>query len=367
MKILIATGIYPPEIGGPATYAKLLAERLPLYDMEVEILPFRMVRKYPKIFRHIAYCVLVTMRARKADVIFTQDPVSTGIPSILAGKLARKPVVMRVAGDYAWEQATQRYGVKDTIDEFQTKHYGMRVGILRLAQKLSVKYATVVISPSEYFKNLVNAWSKRKYPVRKIYNGIDFNVDFKKGEKYAIPTLITAGRLVPWKGFDVLITMMHELPEWRLVIAGDGPEREKLEARAIASGVAKRVEFTGNLPREELFSRMYRSHIFVLNTSFESFSFQVVEAMFVGVPVITTDIGNLKEIITPGEEGILVAPNDTDALLTAIRNISSDHALCERFVRAAHTKAELFSIEQTHAELTQVFKEVTRNGVMESK
>jgi len=84
MKILIATGVYPPESGGPATYSKFLNDNLPGKGFEVEVYPFREVRKYPKIIRHIAYFLEALRKAKGKDIIYAQDPVSVGLPAFLA-------------------------------------------------------------------------------------------------------------------------------------------------------------------------------------------------------------------------------------------------------------------------------------------
>src|SRR5690606_32638727 len=115
---------------------------------------------YPKLIRHLLYFFKVIKVGRDCDLVFTQDPISTGLPALLAAKIMRKPLVMRVAGDYAWEQSVQRYGVVDSIDLFQSRRYGWRVELLRKLQSYSVKHSTLVITPSEYFKNLVDKWTE---------------------------------------------------------------------------------------------------------------------------------------------------------------------------------------------------------------
>src|SRR3989344_3451656 len=86
-KILIATGIYPPDIGGPATYSKLLADELSKHNFNVSVLSFGEVRKLPKVLRHIIYFFKVWRRGKKADIIFAQDPVSVGLPAVLAAEI----------------------------------------------------------------------------------------------------------------------------------------------------------------------------------------------------------------------------------------------------------------------------------------
>ncbi len=82
MKILIATGIYPPDIGGPATYSKLLKDELPGRGIDVQVLSFGQVRHLPKIIRHFSYLLKILKLGRGVDVIYAQDPVSVGFPAL---------------------------------------------------------------------------------------------------------------------------------------------------------------------------------------------------------------------------------------------------------------------------------------------
>ena len=120
MKLVIATPLYPPEIGGPATYAKLLQEGLPTKDIEVELVKFCDVRHLPKLVRHYAYYRRVLKAARAADAVLALDPVSVGLPAMWAAKSAGKPFVVKIVGDYAWEQGQQRFAVTQSLDQFVT-------------------------------------------------------------------------------------------------------------------------------------------------------------------------------------------------------------------------------------------------------
>jgi glycosyltransferase involved in cell wall biosynthesis len=360
MKILVCTGIFPPEIGGPATYAGLLANELPKRGFNVEVLPFREVRGYPRIIRHFVYFLKILSKGGSADVIFTQDPVSTGVPVICAAFLLRKKVVLRVAGDYAWEQASQRFGVIDSIDEFQKKDYSFSVELLRMLQTFSVRFADTVITPSNYFNNLVSGWTKKRCtPVVTIYNGIDLKEDFKKDSKFSEKTIISAGRLVPWKGFDTLIEAIGRMPEWRLLIAGDGPDKERLTDLVSKNNVNDRVTFLGKLERQELFSQIHSSHIFALLSTFESFSFQIVEAMHIGTPVIAANIGNLSEIVDSGSNGVLISPKDIDAFIENAKKFIEDDLYREKVIEAAKQRAKDFSVEKTLDKLAEVFRDLS--------
>jgi len=110
MKLLIATGLYAPEIGGPATYTAFLEKHLLRYGVAYEVLPFSVVRKYPKVIRHFAYLIKLLLRSRGTTALYALDTVSVGLPVCIASFLTRKPYLLRVPGDYAWEQGQQRYG-----------------------------------------------------------------------------------------------------------------------------------------------------------------------------------------------------------------------------------------------------------------
>lgn len=347
MKVLLATGLYPPEIGGPATYTVLLEQQLPKHGHEVNVLAFRFSRKYPKILRHLHFFYRIVCVARQADVVFAQDVVSVGLPALLAAKILRKPFFVRVPGDYAWEQSVQRYGVKESIDDFQTRLYGWRIEFLRKIQVFVTCHATQVITPSDYFKNLVSRWGVRSEQIVTIYNGVDFSFDEVLIKKPAPLTLVSSGRLVPWKGFVVLIELMQKLPDWHLVILGEGPSRKYLEELIVKRSLGDRVHLKGSVSRSEVFAWCKVADAFVLNTHFESFSYQVIEAMYSGVPVLTTAVGSLPELITSGHEGILLAPDDVEQWLAAIESVRTDSLHWRERTRNAIEKAQLFSIERT--------------------
>ena len=366
MRLLLATGIYPPDIGGPATYAVLLEKELPKRNIGVEIItygPAGVSRSIPKGLRHFIFFLRCWFKVLKSDIILAQDTISAGLPALFAAKLSGRKFIIRVPGDYVWEQSTQRFGVKDSIDDFQNRRYSFKVEFLRRIQKFVVNQADSVITPSNYFRDLVRGWVKDKNKVVTIYNGIDLKISNSQfliskqtpnSKTQTLKTIISAGRLVPWKGFDFLVELMKDLPDWKLVIIGDGPERENLKSKISNLKLEIQVTLMGAIPREEVLERLNQSEIFVLNTSFESFSFQVVEAMGLGLPVIATNIGNLTEIIENGIDGILVEPNSKEQFLNAIEKLDKDENFRNEVSRKARIKSEKFSIENTINELVKL-------------
>ena len=345
MRTLLATPLYPPEIGGPATYAKLFEERLPKYGIEVSVLPYSTIRHLPPLVRHIAYALKIIRQARTAEAILVQDTVSTGLPAALASLLVRKPFVVRVPGDYAWEQGVQRFGVKDLLDEFQGKSYGLRVGILRAIQRFVVRRARCVIAPSTYLAGIISRWvPDRKIDV--IYNGIELPLPTEVPPNRPVGFLVVSvGRLVSWKGMDGIIRVLAHEKNWHAVIVGNGPEREKLEALAAELLCKNRIQFVGQLPRAQALGWVKVADAFVLNSMYEGLSHQLLEAMALGVPIIARSIGGNPELLEVGE--LIPKSADDLALCNALRHIESQKVEAGERGRLASQRARGFSIDKT--------------------
>ncbi len=344
MNIVLATPLYPPEIGGPATHAALLARDLPARGIGVEVLPFSRVRRLPSGIRHACYAYLAWRAALRADAVVAEDAVSVGFPAMLAARFAGRPFIVRVPGDHAWEQGRQRFGVTDGIDAFQTKRYGSRVERLRRIERRTVNGAARVVVPSEYFAGIVRPWLANPENLRVIYNGIEAtSAASAPSETPPHPCMVMVGRLVPWKGFDALIRLLPALPRWSLVIVGEGPGERALRALAETHHVADRVHFAGRRSREEVCGWYEAADAFVHNASFESFSYQIAEALRTGAAIIATRTGSIPELVADGVEGVLVEEGDDAALSAAIESVAADPDAWDRRRAAAKQKAKRFS------------------------
>jgi len=367
MKVLIATGIYPPEGGGPATYSKTLFEQLGSHDITPTVLPFREVKKYPKIIRHIAYFFLALKKASKSDVVYAQDPVSVGLPAWLASFILRKPFVLKMVGDYAWEQATQRFNYQGTIEAFQDENLPFFASTLRAIERFVAQRAVYVIVPSKYLGTIVKKWSVPKNKIHVIYNGIHKD---EVGLKQVIRGLlrfkgkliVSPGRLVPWKGFEALLRVHASLqkkhPDLVLLIIGAGPDLEKLEALSKQLKTQDSVIFTGNVENAVALRYMRAADVFVLNTKYEGFSHFLLEASAIGVPIVTTAVGGNPELIDNGVNGFLVKPDDKKALEERINALLVSPDLRAKISQSAKRKVATFSVEQMVTETARILKTV---------
>jgi glycosyltransferase involved in cell wall biosynthesis len=361
MKILICAGIFPPEAGGPATYSKLLAEELAKRGHEVRVITyagqksevgsrmsdfpiFRIVRSRFKPWHYYKYFRAVKKYGRKADVLYAQDPVSAGYPTYLAAKVLKKPYLVKITGDYSWEQAMGRKLTDALIDDFQKlPRYPGRINLMRRLQIQVCKEAHSVIVPSEYLKRLVMGWGIKEKKIHMIYNAVREVKKFDKKtarEELGIGAQnflnLSIGRDVPWKGFDLVQEVVQDLQKIYPLI---------------------KLAILSKTDRETTDKYLNAADIFVLNTGYEGFSHTILEAMSAGLPVITTDVGGNPEIIQDGQNGLLVEYNNKDQLKEAIKKLYDDPKLREKFASNAKAGLQKFSLDNM---ITETEKELLK-------
>ncbi len=367
-KVLICTGIFPPQIGGPATYSKLLLDKLPTRGIDVRIQNFGSVIKYPKVIRHIIYFFKVFFSSFDVDIIYAQDPVSVGLPAFFTARVLRKKFYIKIVGDYAWEQGTQRYGVTDLLDEFSVgyKKYSWQVRMLKRIQFFVTNNADKIIVPSNYLKKILVNWGIKGDKIQVIYNAfhaIDFNgtkEEMRKKFNINFPMIISVGRLVSWKGFDTLIKLMpeiiKEIPDAKLYIVGDGPDKDYLASCVKKNGVEDSVVLTGKMKQNDLFEYIKASDLFVLNTSYEGLSHQLLEVLYLETPILCSDAGGNIEVIDTGLNGELFKYNDKETIKRSIINLLKNKEIADKYVEKGKEKLDFFGEERMLREIANVLK-----------
>ena len=361
MKVLVVSGIWPPDVGGPASHAPEVAAWLAArghvveavvtadHPPAVERYPVRWAsRSLPAGVRHLRAVQLIAARARRADVVY-----STGMfgRSSLGAQLARTPVVLKITADPAFERARRRGLVVGEVGEFQSGGGGRVSWALRHARDAAVGRAAHVVCPSSFMRDLVLSWGVPAErvdvlpnPAPQVSDAVAFDVGVR-------PVLAFAGRLTRQKDLDVALTAMGGLPEARLVIAGDGPERMRLEAVA-----PDNVEFVGALPRADVLGLLRAADAAVLTSAWENFPHGVVEALAVGTPVIATRTGGVAEVVRDGENGLLVEPGDPAAFAAAVRRFLADDGLRQALRAAAAPSVSAFAADVVYGRLESILE-----------
>jgi GalNAc-alpha-(1->4)-GalNAc-alpha-(1->3)-diNAcBac-PP-undecaprenol alpha-1,4-N-acetyl-D-galactosaminyltransferase len=178
-------------------------------------------------------------------------------------------------------------------------------------------------------------------------------------------SLIAIGRLVPQKGFDLLLTALAKLkdryPEWRLTILGEGASRPQLESLRAELGLSHLVDFLGEVKNPSTY--LQQANIFIMSSRFEGFPNALCEAMACGLPVISTDCpSGPAEIIDNGKDGLLVENENVSALATAMEKLMSDEGERKFLATNALVAIQRFSIEKVMLVWEKLVNEVIQEN-----
>jgi glycosyltransferase involved in cell wall biosynthesis len=362
MNVVVVSGIWPPDVGGPASHAPALASFLLGRGHRVEVVttaqdppapqPYRVAwvsRRQPAGFRHVRSVLAVRRAAAGGDVVYATGMVRR---AALGASLARRPLVVKLVADEAYERA-RRSGLFDgTLEEFQRVSGGVRLRVLRVSRDLALARAAHVFCPSAYLRRIALGWGLDPGSVTVLPNPAPTLPDLpdQTQARAALgltgPLLAFAGRLTAQKDLEVALVAIASLPGVRLAVLGDGPERGRLERRAAELGLDGRVRFLGGGARDDVLTLFRAADAVVLSSSWENFPHTVVEALAVGTPVVATAVGGVSEVVRDGENGLLVPPRDAGALAAALRRLVDEPDLRGRLAAAAAPSVEPLAEER---------------------
>ena len=178
-------------------------------------------------------------------------------------------------------------------------------------------------------------------------------------ERYDVPTIVHFGRMRRYKSIDVVIAafarVKQELPTARLIITGDGPERERLVGTVRRLRLEQSVEFAGVLDTQELVAVLNRAHVFLNASPKEGWGLTVVEANACGLPVVASDRPGLRDSVHHGKTGYLVAYGDEEAFATRALELLRDDDTWKRMSGAAMEWARSLTWDRTAAEMEEIF------------
>jgi glycosyltransferase involved in cell wall biosynthesis len=174
------------------------------------------------------------------------------------------------------------------------------------------------------------------------------------------PVILSVGRLVPWKGFPVLIEaipeLLKEFPNLKLYIIGDGPDKDYLKSQILNLKLEDKIILTGKLPQEKVFQYIKAADVFVLNTSYEGLSHQLLEVLALGIPIVTTRAGGNVETVEDGKTGLFVPYNDKRAIIDAVNRLLKDNNFANELVKNGLQSLGIFTEEHMLDELCKLLK-----------
>lgn len=361
MKILLVSGIYFPDIGGPATYIPTLAKGLidrgfdvvtiSLSD-EVEVNrpaePWKrlfITRNQNKIIRALKLIKAIRGEARESSIVFLNGLF---LESALALWGLKCRTTAKIVGDPVWERAKNNAATTYSIDEYATRFNGLKAYIQRKAFNLALIQFDNLTVPGESLAKNLKDWGIDK-EIRIISNGVKCFETIKLSEEFDV---ISLARLVTWKRIDLLIEACAEA-KLSLAVVGDGPERENLETLAKIKGC--NVKFFGHLDRNDSINLLQRSSVFALLSTYEGLSFALVEAMMAEKKILVSDIPGNTAVIEDGIDGVVArnyAPKDIAAQLLTL--IAVTPTISEMAIRARKKAGIHYCEERQVAEMIKL-------------
>lgn len=319
-------------------------------------------RRLPKGPRHVHSAALIARRARAADVVYTTGMFAR---SALGARLARRPYVIKLTGDPAFERLRARGSVGGTVEEFQEAG-GLQARALGTLRGSVLRGAAHVYCPSEYLRSLLLEWG-----VDPAYTGVLPNPapkppafgdrdELRRRFGFDGVALAFAGRLTAQKSLPLLLEAVDRAEGVVLAIAGEGPERGTVEASVRRLGLGDRVRLLGPLSRDGVLELFHAADGTVLSSGWENFPHSVVESLAVGTPVLATAVGGVAEVVRDGENGLLVPPGDPAALAAAIGRFAGDEELRRRLRAAAAPSVASYGVDALFADLEATLQRVAR-------
>ena len=320
MRVLVTVGIFPPDIGGPATFvpkiAKYFQDEL---NYEIEILTLsdnknsninddfsvkRIDRNLPIIYRWLKTIFTIYKLGKNKDLIFVNG---LGTETTIANIFLKKKIIRKIVGDPVWERAYSKAKISESFDEFQVKNYGFSISLQKKVRSFSIKKSDIVVTPSQHLKNFIlNLGFKNKIEI--INNGVfipEENTNIFTNDQINI-TIVS--RLVSHKNIEKIIKAISDLnsPLINLNIIGDGPELNQLQKISLESNNKDNIIFHGKLNRDDINHIFLKSDIYIQASNYEGLPHSLLEAMSYGIPVLCTPVGECKEILGNEDRGYIL-------------------------------------------------------------
>ena len=299
LNILICTGIYPPDIGGPAKYAKNLTDEFSRNGNKVKVLAYGMEKKMPIGARHFWYFLRTIFALPKADLIIGLDIFSTGFPAVLAGKIFGKKTILRVGGDFLWETYVESTGHLVKLKDFYEKQLrlSLKFKIIALLQKFAFKNASALAFNTgwqkDFFEKIYKLNPRKNFIIENFYP--EKSVVAEKINKVNEFNFLFAGRKIKFKNLKLLEEVFEDLE---------------------SAGIKARLDIVDGLTQKELQEKIKNSYA-AITVSISDFAPNfVVESLSYNKPFILTKDCGLAEKLDG--LGVIVDPIDKNSIKKAI-------------------------------------------------
>jgi len=375
MDILITVGIFPPDIGGPASFVPKIAKYLINKGHNVKIIclsdkehltykddinVIRINRNSPIIFRWLKTIVKIYSNSKKSDLIFVNG---LGTETTIANLFIRKKVIRKIVGDPVWERVYNKNLIDESFDDFQENNHGLSISLQKMIRNWSINKSNLIITPSQHLKNFIDkiGFDKKIFVIN---NGVNIEQLNKVVLENNIIQLLVVSRLVSQKNIDSIIKAVKVMENENIIlnIVGDGSEINNLKLLVKKYELDKKINFIGKIENTKLNEYLKNADIFIQASNYEGLPHSILEAMNFEIPILSTDVGGCSVLLNKGERGYIIPmPVSEVEISEGIRTIinnkneaKSKARLAKNYLNQEHnfnTNAEIY-----HEKIKEVIK-----------
>ena len=377
MNILITVGIFPPDIGGPASFVPKISDFLIENGHNVKIIclsevgnintednfdVIRIKRSNNLPIRWIKTIYQIVKNGRRSDLIFVNG---LGVESAIANLILQKQLIRKIVGDPVWERAYNKKRITESFDDFQINKHSFLIEVQKLLRNWSINSAEIVITPSDHLKSFVSGIGYGK-KILKINNGVNITDINRANESKADINLIIISRLVVQKNINIVIEAMKLLDNknLKLSIIGEGGEFSKLENTIHDLNLQNQVQLLGKIDNNKISQFLLTADIFIQASDYEGLPHSVLEAINYEVPILSTETGGCKDLLNDGERGFIIPmPPDKKVIAENISFIIENKA--EATKRANEAKSFINKKHNFLEQANQYMKIFEQNEIIE--
>jgi glycosyltransferase involved in cell wall biosynthesis len=299
LRITIATGIYPPQIGGPATYAKNLSNGFSKLGNHVEICTYGRLASVPTGVRHFFYTFLCLVKSIRSDFIVALDNFSVALPSVLVGGFLRKKVVVRLGGDFLWESYVERCHEEVTLPEFYVSDLlklNVKEKIIFRLVKWILKHADFLVFSTKWqldlYKKVYQVNLQKCSVIENYYPSVKFS-DVPKKVNFV------------WAGRNIYLKNLNKIKQAFEIVKKTNPE---VTLDIVSSS------------HEDLIKKIRESYATISVSLSEISPNFVIESLYNGKPFITTLSIGIRERM--GDTGYYADPHSVDDIVSKIHMLA---------------------------------------------
>jgi len=319
MDILITVGIFPPDIGGPASFVPKISKYLISKGHNVKIICLsdkehltykgeknliRINRNLPIIFRWLKTIIKIYNNSKKSDVIFVNG---LGTETTIANIFTRKKIIRKIVGDPVWERVYNKNLTNESFDDFQKNKHGLSISLQKFIRNWSINKSNLIITPSEHLKSFVEkiGFDNKLFVIN---NGVIIEQPNKIIFENSILQLLVVSRLVSQKNIDLIIKAVKVMENEDIIlnIVGDGSEINNLKHLVKKYELDQKVNFIGKIESPKLNEYLKDADIFIQASNYEGLPHSILEAINYEIPILSTDVGGCSVLLNKGERGYII-------------------------------------------------------------